>query len=683
MRTKTKISVGVLTLVVLLAAATFTGTKYLQGSLASPYLRGPFTTLTVTKTADTLDGSCDAQDCSLREAVMASWDDTHDYLIDIPAGTYTLTLPNVNGNEFANASGDLNFYGNNHLVIMQGASTGSTIIDGDGLSLNDRVIAVVGNSAGQVVFAHLTIQGGYFPSGNGGGIYNQVAPLALTDVVVKDNQTYQGGNVYNNNGTLTVIDSVIMAGIANAEGGGIANYSGGIVEISSSQITSNVAGTYGGGIYNDYRNSESVTIDDSEISANEASNGGGINNGGTLTMTSSRVFENHASNGGGVYNNGVLSIDGSTIGVNVASNGSGGGVFSQGAVMNATTVSILNSTLDSNEASYVGGGFYDLESDSFSIVDSTVSNNHSLNGGGGHSGGLSSNLIVDGSTFSSNIADIRGGALYLYGSFSSNLNSTSISRSSFKSNSTVSAGGAIYQQEGALEVLTSSFRDNKVLDGCVYNDVPVTLYCTEGGGALLVNSGIADIAQSLFAGNSSKGNGGAIINLGGGSLNVENSTFFKNSTLDSVAMGGAVFNSDGTSTLSFVTLAKNSSYNGGALYFGAGVLQIMNSILSGNIDTGTNLSENCRGAIPVVSMGHNMEDGTTCALSGAGDLSSTVARLAVAPANNGGLTQTISLMPRSPAIDAGVCTDIAGNAVTIDQRGVTRGALCDIGAYER
>ena len=45
-------------------------------------------TLTVTKTQDTLDGSCDA-DCSLREAVSAA--SPGDEIV-IPAGTYTLTL---------------------------------------------------------------------------------------------------------------------------------------------------------------------------------------------------------------------------------------------------------------------------------------------------------------------------------------------------------------------------------------------------------------------------------------------------------------------------------------------------------------------------------------------------------------------------------------------------------------
>lgn len=55
--------------------------------------------------------------------------------------------------------------------------------------------------------------------------------------------------------------------------------------------------------------------------------------------------------------------------------------------------------------------------------------------------------------------------------------------------------------------------------------------------------------------------------------------------------------------------------------------------------------------------------------------------------DNGGPTFTLALLPGSPAIDhipADDCTDVDGNAVTIDQRGVSRpqGPSCDIGAFE-
>ena len=52
--------------------------------------------------------------------------------------------------------------------------------------------------------------------------------------------------------------------------------------------------------------------------------------------------------------------------------------------------------------------------------------------------------------------------------------------------------------------------------------------------------------------------------------------------------------------------------------------------------------------------------------------------------DNGGPTFTHALLEGSPAIDAGSCTDVDGNTVHTDQRGMPRpqGANCDIGAFE-
>ena len=47
---------------------------------------------TVTKTADTNDGSCDTADCSLREAIIVANDSAGADTITVPSGTYTLTL---------------------------------------------------------------------------------------------------------------------------------------------------------------------------------------------------------------------------------------------------------------------------------------------------------------------------------------------------------------------------------------------------------------------------------------------------------------------------------------------------------------------------------------------------------------------------------------------------------------
>jgi hypothetical protein len=103
----------------------------------------------------------------------------------------------------------------------------------------------------------------------------------------------------------------------------------------------------------------------------------------------------------------------------------------------------------------------------------------------------------------------------------------------------------------------------------------------------------------------------------------------------------------------------------------------VNTIVSG-VSPALNCGAN---QLPVMtSLGHNLDSGTGCGVTGAGDLSG-VNPLLGPLASNGGPTQTMALLSGSPAIDAGD----DGACPSNDQRGVTRpqGSHCDIGAYER
>jgi hypothetical protein len=81
------------------------------------------------------------------------------------------------------------------------------------------------------------------------------------------------------------------------------------------------------------------------------------------------------------------------------------------------------------------------------------------------------------------------------------------------------------------------------------------------------------------------------------------------------------------------------------------------------------------------SVGHNIESQMECGFDNAvGDLQNTNPQLGPLAAN-GGTTETLALLPGSPAIDAG--SDMA--CPSVDQRGVShpQGPHCDIGAFER
>ena len=108
---------------------------------------------------------------------------------------------------------------------------------------------------------------------------------------------------------------------------------------------------------------------------------------------------------------------------------------------------------------------------------------------------------------------------------------------------------------------------------------------------------------------------------------------------------------------------------------------LQNSIVSNN--AGSNCSSG------MVSNGYNLSSDGTCTFNSRGDLNNHDPLLGPLQ-NNGGPTQTMALLPGSPAIDGGNpagCTDGLGNLLKTDQRGMPRPDKedtggCDMGAYE-
>jgi hypothetical protein len=80
-------------------------------------------------------------------------------------------------------------------------------------------------------------------------------------------------------------------------------------------------------------------------------------------------------------------------------------------------------------------------------------------------------------------------------------------------------------------------------------------------------------------------------------------------------------------------------------------------------------------------MGHNLSSDTTCDnstwLNDTSDKNNVDPKIDVLAAN-GGLTLTHALLTGSPALGAGMAVAL----ITTDQRGITRDATPDIGAYE-
>ena len=270
-------------------------------------------------------------------------------------------------------------------------------------------------------------------------------------------------------------------------------------------------------------------------------------------------------------------------------------------------------------------------------------------------------LTINNSTISGNRAvDVGGGIL--------NRGTLTINNSTISGNSAETDGGGIYNYDyGTLTINNSTISSNSALHdgGGIYNN---------SGGALTINN-------STIGGNSAQFDGGGIYNFEG-PLTINNSTISGNRSWQ----GGGVYKDGDTATINNSTISGNSAeYVGGGIYsYYPGTLALQNSIVANSISGG-----NCSGTL--TSNGYNLSSDDTCNFTGPGDMNNTDPKLGKLW-NNGGPTQTIRLLPASPAIDAGNpngCTDGNGKLLKTDQRGYPRpdpednGVGCDIGAFER
>lgn len=292
-----------------------------------PPRRAAAATFTVTKTADTNDGTCNA-DCSLREAISAANAAGAD-TITLPAGTYTLTIPGAP--EDANATGDLDVTQD---LTITGAGPGTTVIDGGGL---DNVIEALGT-------AGLTINSVTVRNGSGAGVDAEQGNVNLTHVVVTNNGDVGVGS---SSGNITLTDVTISD---NHNNDGINTSSGDLV-IDTTSITGNDGGinTLSGNIdlahstidgnSSDGINTSSgdLTLDSSTISNND---GDGVNtSSGNVTAVNSTISAN-AGDGIGT-SNGTIDLTN----VTVDHNSDGDGVFTRGSAHMVNTI-VADNDLD-------------------------------------------------------------------------------------------------------------------------------------------------------------------------------------------------------------------------------------------------------------------------------------------------------------------------------------------------
>jgi hypothetical protein len=400
-----------------------------------------------------------------------------------------------------------------------------------------------------------------------------------------------------------------------------------------------------------------------------ARNGGGLDNeGGTVTLTDCTLSGNTAGvEGGGLWTSGTTSLIHCSVSGNSASFGGGVETYSGNTTLTGCTVT-------GNSARHNGGGLDNFGSQTTALTDCTVSGNTAGFGGGVSNFGPHA-VTLTRCTVGGNSAGSGGGLANQGGTIA--LADCTISANSAR------YGGGLDNYGGPIALADCTISANSARYGGGLDNFggPIALAdCTvSGNSATRLGGGMFNYGTAALTGCTVSGNSAL---AGGGLCNILGTAALADCTIgaNSARYGGGLYNYGGPIALADCTVSGNSATRlGGGMFNYNGTLNVGNTIVAGN--TAATGGPDALG--PVASQGHNLvgvTDGST------GWVGSDLAGTAAAPldpllaplGNYGGPTQTMPLLPGSPAIDAGTST----GAPATDQRGQGRVGAVDIGAFE-
>ena len=282
---------------------------------------------------------------------------------------------------------------------------------------------------------------------NLGGIFNVNSGYTLTlmGVTLINGNAENGGAIYNNGGTLTIVNSNFLNNTATKSGGAIYNNGGGAaiystagdVLISSSTITNNLkdivhrggTGQYTGDLSSAAVTSQSgtLTVSDSYFGKNSGSYGGAILSQGddaVLNVVGSTFEDNFAFNGGAIdIISSKYTISNSTFrGNNAKGTGSSTSNYANGGAICAQENDnddgvISDCTFEDNTAA-IGGAITtqiaQVTRCTFTNNTALSSNSESFNGKTNNKGGFGgavyndNTITIEDSTFTDNIGRGRG-----------------------------------------------------------------------------------------------------------------------------------------------------------------------------------------------------------------------------------------------------------------------------------
>jgi predicted outer membrane repeat protein len=140
---------------------------------------------------------------------------------------------------------------------------------------------------------------------------NNAFPIITSPIIIKGNGATierTGANFFRffyiqNTGNLNLQNIILSNGRSNAWDGGAIYNNGGSLTIVASKLQNNLTYDWGGAVYS----SGAVTIANSEFTGNSANLGGAVYADSSLTVTASEFVENFGNEGSAIYYNGNVS----------------------------------------------------------------------------------------------------------------------------------------------------------------------------------------------------------------------------------------------------------------------------------------------------------------------------------------------------------------------------------------
>ena len=603
------------------------------------------------------------------------------------------------------------------MLTIDGPGANVLTVSGGGTS---GILSITSGSS--ATGAGITISGltlGDGSAASGGAVVN-AGTLALSGCALTDDSATSAGGGVDNTGTLTLTDCTLSGDTAANQGGGIYNYKG-AVTLSNCTLSGNTA-HYGGAIYDLLA---TVTLANCTVASNSAFFMGGIdvpssgsmnlfntivagNAGGDITGTVSG--DNNLIEGPIGIGSFTTGVNGNIVGVNpmlgpLAYNG--GPTETMALLPGSPAIDAGDSTIpggtalvapystDQRGAQRIKGAAVDIGAFEYgpqiifvtSLADS----------------GSSGITLRDALDFVDNIDPSGGDTI----TFAPGLTGTITLTQGM-----LPSGAANYAIEGpGANLLTIDAQNNSgilaIPSGSIVNLTGLTLANGSAmyGGAIL-NSGTLSVSDCTVSGSQAIGEGGGIWNdgtltmvnctmsdnvagNGGGIANfgiatLTDCTVSGNSAVTTFGFqgdGGGIYNYNSeVLNLNDCTIAGNSAVSGGGLdNIGEGVAILNNTIVAAfNGSTGGDIAGFVTGS-------NNLIDDASTAGGLTSDSGNVLGENAMlGPLGNyGGPTQTIDLLPGSPAIGAGDSA-LVPPAIVFDQRGLLRfnGSAVDIGAFE-